>query len=180
MNSRAALRIARRELSGGLGAFRVFVACLALGVAAIAAVGSVRTSIEAGLEREGATLLGGDAEMQFTYRFASDEERAWMAENATAISEIADFRSMAVIDGPYGEERGLTQIKAIDDAYPLNPNGSVLNIAGISNVAGNVLGLMPHPEDHIFGWQHPRWHRGEQGMLGLWLFKNGVAYASRG
>ena len=67
-----------------------------------------------------------------------------------------------------------------DDAYPLNPNGSVLNIAGISNVAGNVLGLMPHPEDHIFGWQHPRWHRGEQGMLGLWLFKNGVAYASRG
>ncbi|MDH3263851.1 MAG: hypothetical protein OEM24_07630, partial [Paracoccaceae bacterium] len=69
-----ALGIARRELRGGLGAgfrgFRVFLACLALGVAAIAAVGSVRVSIERGLASEGATILGGDAEMTFTYRYA--------------------------------------------------------------------------------------------------------------
>jgi phosphoribosylformylglycinamidine synthase len=59
-------------------------------------------------------------------------------------------------------------------AYPVNPNGSVLNIAGLCNPAGNVLGLMPHPENHIFPWQHPRQHRGEQGMVGLRLFENGI------
>ncbi|WP_436398578.1 ABC transporter permease [Roseobacter sp. S98] len=115
MSLTQATRFARRELRGGLKGFRILLACLALGVAAIAAVGTVRASIEAGLAREGAALLGGDAELDFTYRFASDAERAWMAEVATAVSEIADFRSMAVV----GEERGLTQIKAVDDAYPL-------------------------------------------------------------
>jgi phosphoribosylformylglycinamidine synthase len=62
-------------------------------------------------------------------------------------------------------------------SYPLNPNGSVLNIAGLSNEAGNVMGLMPHPENHIFPWQHPRHHRGEKGMLGLRLFENGLKNA---
>ena len=65
-----ALRVALRELRGGLAGFRVFLACLALGVAAIAAVGSVRAAIEAGLAREAAALLGGDAEVEFAYRFA--------------------------------------------------------------------------------------------------------------
>ncbi len=58
--------------------------------------------------------------------------------------------------------------------YPGNPNGSALSIAGLTNRAGNVMGLMPHPEDHIFPWQHPRWQRGEGGLSGLWLFKNGI------
>jgi len=119
MSLRTSARFARRELRGGLKGFRIFLACLALGVAAIAAVGSVRSAIEAGLEREGAALLGGDAELDFTYRFASADELAWMNEVATAVSEIADFRSMAVVDRPEGAERGLTQIKAVDDAYPL-------------------------------------------------------------
>lgn len=58
--------------------------------------------------------------------------------------------------------------------YPYNPNGSDAHIAGICNPAGNVLGLMPHPEDHIFPWQHPRHHRGERGLDGLRLFINGI------
>lgn len=62
-------------------------------------------------------------------------------------------------------------------AYPGNPNGSPLNIAALCNAAGNVMGLMPHPEDHIFPWQHPRYHRGERGQLGLVIFKNAVKYA---
>ena len=119
MSLATSARFARRELRGGLKGFRIFLACLALGVAAIAAVGSVRSAIEAGLEREGAALLGGDAELDFTYRFASADELDWMNEVATAVSEIADFRSMAVVDRPEGAERGLTQIKAVDDAYPL-------------------------------------------------------------
>jgi putative ABC transport system permease protein len=115
-----ALRIALRELRGGLAGFRIFLACLALGVAAIAAVGSVRAAIEAGLDREAATLLGGDVEIEFTYRFASDDERAWMAANAVAVSEIVDFRSMVTLarDGA-DPERALVQVKAVDDAHPL-------------------------------------------------------------
>lgn len=115
MSLRIAARLARRELRGGLKGFRIFLACLSLGVAAIAGVGSVRSGIEAGLAREGAALLGGDAEMEFTYRFASDSERDWMAAQALAVSEVADFRSMAVA----GDTRALTQVKAVDAAYPL-------------------------------------------------------------
>jgi phosphoribosylformylglycinamidine synthase len=62
-------------------------------------------------------------------------------------------------------------------AYPANPNGSVADIAGICNARGNVLGLMPHPEDHVVPRQHPRWTRGESGNLGLTLIERGVAYA---
>jgi len=64
-------------------------------------------------------------------------------------------------------------------SYPANPNGSIEAIAGICNPAGNVLGLMPHPEDHVHGWQHPRWTRGFSGRLGLALFEQGVRYASQ-
>ncbi|MEO0863328.1 MAG: drug:proton antiporter, partial [Pseudomonadota bacterium] len=119
MSLRTAARLARRELRGGLRGFRIFLACLALGVAAIAAVGSVRAAIEAGLEREGAALLGGDAELDFTYRFADAAERTWMEDVADSVSEIADFRSMAVVQRGDVTERGLTQIKAVDSAYPL-------------------------------------------------------------
>ncbi|MFK7744181.1 MAG: ABC transporter permease [Roseobacter sp.] len=115
MTMRIAVRFARRELRGGVRGFRIFLACLALGVAAIAAIGTVRASIEAGLAREGAALLGGDAEMDFTYRFATAQERLWMETRATRVSEIADFRSMAVV----GDSRALTQVKAVDNAYPL-------------------------------------------------------------
>ncbi|RMF02359.1 MAG: phosphoribosylformylglycinamidine synthase subunit PurQ [Chloroflexi bacterium] len=62
--------------------------------------------------------------------------------------------------------------------YPANPNGSVDDIAGICNPSGTILGLMPHPEDHIVPWQHPRWTRGEAGRLGLPLFEAGVQYAA--
>jgi len=72
----------------------------------------------------------------------------------------------------------------IDDSpangdYPANPNGSILDIAGICNPQGNVLGLMPHPENHIYPHQHPQWTRGMKGNGGLALFENGVKYASQ-
>jgi len=114
-----AARFARRELRGGLRGFRIFLACLALGVAAIAAVGTVRSAIQAGLAEQGAAILGGDAEVEFTYRFARDEERAYLEEIAEAVSETVDFRSMAVVRRGEEAERGLTQIRAVDDLYPL-------------------------------------------------------------
>ncbi len=115
----AAYRIARRELRGGLRGFGIFIACLALGVGAIAAVGSVRMSIEKGLVQEGAVILGGDAVLEFTYRFASDEERGWIAANSDRVSEIVDFRSMAVVGVGAEATRALTQVKGVDDQYPL-------------------------------------------------------------
>ena len=61
--------------------------------------------------------------------------------------------------------------------YPANPNGSIDDIAGLCNARGNVFGLMPHPEDHVFAQQHPRWTRGASGGLGIGLFRNGVLAA---
>ncbi|MDI3338493.1 ABC transporter permease [Defluviimonas aestuarii] len=114
-----AARIARREMRGGLGGFTVFLLCLMLGVAAIAAVGTVREAIQTAIRDQGAVLLGGDAEMSFTYRYASEGERAFMAERAERVAEIVDFRSMAVVGEGAVAERALTQIKGVDGAYPL-------------------------------------------------------------
>lgn len=119
MSLSVAVRIARREMRGGIKGFRVFLMCLALGVAAIAAVGTVRSSIETGLVREGAAILGGDAEIELTYRMAEPEELDWMTETADAVSEIVDFRSMAVVQRDEVTDRALTQVKAVDEAYPL-------------------------------------------------------------
>ncbi len=119
MSLAIASRFAARELRGGLRGFRVFLACLALGVAAIAAVGTVRAGIEAGLKRDGAALLGGDAEVEFTYRFAREAELEWLLSVSDQVSETVDFRSMVVVDRNGEAERGLTQIRAVDDLYPL-------------------------------------------------------------
>lgn len=116
MSVAVAAKFARRELRGGLRGFRIFLACVILGVAAIAAVGTLRESVRAGLADQGAALLGGDAEIELTYRFATEAERDWMDGVASAVSEIADFRSMARADDG---ARELTQVKAVDDAYPL-------------------------------------------------------------
>ena len=62
--------------------------------------------------------------------------------------------------------------------YPANPNGSTADIAGICNAQGNIFGLMPHPEDHVLPWQHPRWTREPGGNSGLVLFEQGMRYAA--
>ncbi|MEM6973307.1 MAG: FtsX-like permease family protein [Pseudomonadota bacterium] len=118
-NLHFAWRVAKRELRGGLAGFRIFLACLALGVAGIAAVGSITAAIQAGLAAEGRTILGGDASITLTYRRASAEERDWMAAQGV-VSEVADLRSMigtVVEGGP--PDRALAQVKGVDGAYPL-------------------------------------------------------------
>jgi phosphoribosylformylglycinamidine synthase len=86
---------------------------------------------------------------------------------------VCDDETLAML-----EAQNLVALRYSGDSYPFNPNGSVGAIAGITNAAGNVLGLMPHPENHVFNWQHPRFHRGEVGRSGLALFKNGLKLAS--
>ncbi len=58
-----------------------------------------------------------------------------------------------------------------------NPNGSVDSIAGVCDPSGVVLGLMPHPENHVVARQYPGFSRGTPGALGLALFEQGVRYA---
>jgi phosphoribosylformylglycinamidine synthase len=64
------------------------------------------------------------------------------------------------------------------DGYPANPNGSQDDIAGVCDATGRVLGLMPHPERHIFPTQHPQWTR--RGLAaegeGLRVFRNAVEF----
>ena len=65
--------------------------------------------------------------------------------------------------------------------YPLCPNGSIENIAGICDPSGRIFGLMPHPERHIHRWQHPCWTRNtaKETGDGFAIFKNGVEYAKK-
>lgn len=140
MSLKVAAKFARRELRAGLHGFRILLACLALGVAAIAAVGSVRSAIEAGLAREGAALLGGEAEMDFTFRFATAEEREWM-NGLGNVSEVVDFRSMAVVDRNAQTERALTQVKGVDNAYPLIGNVVLDPPLPLTDALGDQNGL---------------------------------------
>ena len=114
-----AARIAARELRGGIRGFRVFLLCLMLGVAAIASVGLVRSAIRGALAEQGATLLGGDAQYDFTYRRATPDERAWIEAHAVAVSEVVEFRSMLTRGADAALETALTQVKAVDGAHPL-------------------------------------------------------------
>jgi putative ABC transport system permease protein len=111
-----ALRLARREMRGGIRGLRVFLACLMLGVAAIAGIGSLAASVVAGIKADARDLLGGDAEARLAYRPAGAAERAFLAQSGR-LSEIATMRAMARTQD--GDRRSLIELKAADPAYPL-------------------------------------------------------------
>jgi putative ABC transport system permease protein len=109
------LRYALRELRGGLRGFYVFIACIALGVMAIAGVGSVAASLGEGLAREGRTLLGGDVAFSLFQRDAKPDEVAFLRSRGE-VSAIATLRGMArASDG----RLALVEIKAVDGTYPM-------------------------------------------------------------
>src|SRR5262245_62222756 len=91
--SSLAFRYALRDLRGGLRGFYVFVACIALGVMAIAGVGSVAASLGEGLAREGRVILGGDLAFTLSQRQASGEELAFLASHGR-VSLAATMRAM--------------------------------------------------------------------------------------
>jgi putative ABC transport system permease protein len=109
------LRFAWRELRGGLRGFGVFIACIALGVLAIAGVGSVAASLAGGIASAGQVILGGDLAFSLIQREANDSERAFLADHGT-LSVAATTRAMArTSDG----RSTLVEIKAVDNTYPL-------------------------------------------------------------
>jgi putative ABC transport system permease protein len=110
-----ALRYALRELRGGLRGFYVFIACIALGVMAIAGVGSVAASLGEGLAREGRTLLGGDVAFSLIQREAKPDEVAFLRSRGE-VSVAATLRGMART----GDGRlALVELKAVDGNYPM-------------------------------------------------------------
>jgi phosphoribosylformylglycinamidine synthase len=91
------------------------------------------------------------------------------------------FREQWILQGL--EQTGQAVLHYVDEKgrpgpYPVNPNGSMGDVAGLCDASGRVLGLMPHPERHVLPTQHPRWTR--DGLApsgeGLRLFRNAVAY----
>ncbi len=121
---RLAWRIARRELRGGVQGFRIFLACLALGVGAIAAVGSLAAGMRAGIALDGRALLGGDVEFRLIHRPATASERVWL-DGRGVVSETLQMRAMAyavpnaAAAAPESSARALVELKAVDRRYPL-------------------------------------------------------------
>jgi putative ABC transport system permease protein len=108
------LRLALRDLHGGLSGFAIFLACLALGLAAIVGVGSLSHALSDGLAEKGRMILGGDVSLDLVQREASATERDFLVSHG-ALSEIALVRAMA----RKGDGRsGLIEIKAVDETYP--------------------------------------------------------------
>ena len=113
--ARLAGRLAWREFRGGLRGFGVFIACIALGVLAIAGVGSVAASLADGVASAGQAILGGDLAFTLIQRESNDAERAFFDRRGTQ-SVIAMTRAMArTADG----RSTLVEVKAVDTAYPL-------------------------------------------------------------
>lgn len=110
------LRLALREMRGGLRGFHIFVACLALGVAVITGVGALGDALRAGFEAQGESILGGDATLARTHSRATADERRWL-EARGRVSETATMRSMARTRD--ASEQALIELKAADAAYPL-------------------------------------------------------------
>ena len=112
-----AFRLARREMRSGLGGFRLFIACLALGVAAIAGILSFSRAVEEGLRADAREILGGDVAISLLYREATPEQIAFMKSQGQFVRWI-DSRAMARPTKSDGRPT-LVQLKAVEPAYPL-------------------------------------------------------------
>jgi putative ABC transport system permease protein len=110
-------RLARRELRGSARGFRIFIACLALGVAAIAAVGSTRAMLEESISTDAREILGGDLLIDIVHRPATDNERASL-EAAGDVAASAELRAMARAE-TIQAARTLVELKTVEDTYPL-------------------------------------------------------------
>ena len=109
--------LARRELRGGVRGLATVLLCLALGTGGvIAAVGSLRAAVDAGLAANGRQSLGGDVEIDGASSPLPDTLRHWLRDRGAAISDRVLMRSLLV--APSGD-RTLIELKAVDGAWPL-------------------------------------------------------------
>jgi putative ABC transport system permease protein len=113
---RQAVRLARRELRGGVGGLGVLVGCLVIGVGAIAGIGSLAASLGAGIKDNARELLGGDVEARIAYRPADPEQHQLLADSGR-LSQTVSMRAMARATN--GDRLSLIELKAVDATYPL-------------------------------------------------------------
>lgn len=135
-----ALRFALREMRGGLAGFYIFLACIALGVAAIGGVNSVARSVSTGIASEGQSILGGDVSFALNQREATADERAFI-EKQGRMAESATMRSMARM--PDGSDQSLVEVKAVDAAYPLYGTLKAApeqSLADMTAIKGDIYG----------------------------------------
>lgn len=111
-----AFRFALREMRGGLRGFVIFIACIALGTGAIAAINSVSATVRQTMESEGRQLLAGDIRFELTNRQGKPEELAYL-EKLGPVSRSTTMRSM--VRRSDGNDQALAEIKAVDGRYPL-------------------------------------------------------------
>ncbi|MBD19552.1 MAG: glycosyl transferase family 1 [Rhodospirillaceae bacterium] len=110
------IRIAWRDLRGGYKNFKIFFACLVLGVGTIAGIGSTSSSIFAGLEAESRNLLGGDIALRVAHRPINSVQYNWIMDRAE-ISRVTSMRSM--VHNKNTKTRTLINLKSVDSYYPL-------------------------------------------------------------
>ena len=108
-------RIARRDLATRIRGLRLLAVCLFLGVATLAAIGSLTSGITSELERRGQTILGGDIEFSLPQREASADEMAGLRSIGTPSATV---RLRAMANAPGGDAL-LSELKGVDSAYPL-------------------------------------------------------------
>jgi putative ABC transport system permease protein len=108
-------RLARRDLRGGVRGLRIFLFCLALGVAAISGAGLLATGMRTGIEAEAQRLLGGDLSLAVSQREITAEQKAELQAFGT-VSHAVEMRAMARAEN---SQRTLVEVKAADDLYPL-------------------------------------------------------------
>jgi putative ABC transport system permease protein len=140
-----ALILARRELRAGLAGFRIFLACLALGAAALAGIGSTTAALVAGLDANARQMLGGDAEFRTAQRNLAPEAVRWLQSRGT-ISEVRQLRGM--LRRVDDTARTLIELKAVDGAYPLVGTVGItppLSLADALRVEDGVPGILVDP-----------------------------------
>ena len=131
-----AWRLARRDLSASLRGLRLLFLCLFLGVATLAAIGSLTASITGALGDQGRELLGGDIEISMSQRTADAAERQAFAA-AGQVSETVRLRAMA--RSVNGGDSVLTELKGVDAAYPLYGELTALGGVKTSGLAPDEL-----------------------------------------
>lgn len=113
-----AAKLARRELRGSLRSFRIFISCLALGVAAIAAVGSTRAMLEESISADAREILGGDVLVDIVHQPATADERDAL-DASGAVAGSAEMRAMVHAGGTGNNARSLIELKTVEESYPL-------------------------------------------------------------
>jgi len=136
-------RFAARELRGGVRGFRIFLACLALGVAAIAAASSTAEAFRRGLASQASEILGGDLSLTVNQRGFNPAEQAILQKAGRVSYSVG---SIAMAEAPSGERR-LIQLRGVNGTYPLagqvtlagGPSSLQAAIATTDGVAGAVV-----------------------------------------